>query len=73
LRRQLIEAVLDRGLEHDLTVTISAGVAVYPQSGDLAGHILGAADAALYQAKAQGRDRVVVAGTLDIKSSDSQS
>jgi diguanylate cyclase (GGDEF)-like protein len=41
-------------------VTISAGVATYPDHGPTADAVLRAADAALYQAKARGRDRVVL-------------
>lgn len=43
-------------------VTFSAGVAAYPEHGDTAELLLQAADSALYSAKADGRDRVVVAG-----------
>lgn len=42
--------------------TISAGVATYPEDGRVARGLVDTADAALYQAKAQGRDRVVAAG-----------
>src|SRR5580698_2862428 len=42
-------------------VTISAGVAAYPLDGPDPESILRAADRALYRAKAEGRDRVVVA------------
>lgn len=41
--------------------TVSFGVAVYPEHGETREAILRAADAALYRAKAEGRDRVVVA------------
>jgi diguanylate cyclase (GGDEF)-like protein/PAS domain S-box-containing protein len=40
-------------------VTISAGVASYPEHGSVPEALLRAADLALYQAKAEGRDRVV--------------
>jgi diguanylate cyclase (GGDEF)-like protein len=43
-------------------VTLSIGVAAYPEDGATARTLLDAADAALYRAKAEGRDRVVVAG-----------
>ena len=43
-------------------VTISLGVAVYPESGSTRAEVLKAADDALYHAKHQGRSRVVVAG-----------
>jgi diguanylate cyclase (GGDEF)-like protein len=41
-------------------VTISIGVAVYPANGATWQQVLAAADAALYKAKQDGRDRVVV-------------
>jgi len=39
-------------------ITISIGVAEFPTHGDTAGEVIGAADAALYEAKAAGRDQV---------------
>ena len=42
-----------------IRVTVSVGVAAYPQDGDRATDILGAADRALYRAKASGRNEVV--------------
>ena len=42
--------------------TVSAGVATYHEDGRVARGLVDTADAALYQAKAQGRDRVVAAG-----------
>jgi diguanylate cyclase (GGDEF)-like protein len=43
-------------------ITLSAGVAIYPEHGRTIENVLRAADAALYRAKQEGRDRVVVAG-----------
>ncbi|MBF2080460.1 MAG: GGDEF domain-containing protein [Synechococcales cyanobacterium T60_A2020_003] len=43
------------------TVTISAGVASFPRNGETLEDLIAAADSALYEAKAQGRDRVCVA------------
>jgi len=43
-------------------ITISLGVAVFPEHGATPHDLLLAADAALYRAKQQGRDRVCVAG-----------
>jgi diguanylate cyclase (GGDEF)-like protein len=40
-------------------VSLSLGVAAYPDDGDTAEALLAAADAALYIAKASGRNRVV--------------
>lgn len=42
-------------------ITISIGVAMYPQHSDSAETLLRAADRALYEAKHQGRNRIVVA------------
>ena len=41
-------------------VTVSAGVAIFPDHGPTGDAVLRAADAALYQAKARGRDRVAI-------------
>jgi diguanylate cyclase (GGDEF)-like protein len=43
------------------TTTVSIGVATYPEDGQGVRALVDAADAALYEAKAQGRDRVVLA------------
>ena len=45
-------------------VTISVGLAMFPQHGSTPEALLGIADRALYQAKAHGRNRVVRAGEL---------
>ena len=44
------------------TVTVSTGVAELPSHGEDPNALMAAADAALYQAKRAGRDRIVVAG-----------
>jgi diguanylate cyclase (GGDEF)-like protein len=44
-----------------LNITVSLGVAVLPEHGPTIDDALKAVDKALYQAKADGRDRVVVA------------
>lgn len=41
-------------------ITLSIGLAVFPDNGSTAEEVLHAADAALYQAKQGGRDRVVI-------------
>lgn len=43
------------------TITVSLGVAIFPQNGMTGEIVIQAADTALYQAKALGRDRVIVA------------
>jgi two-component system, cell cycle response regulator len=42
--------------EHAISVTVSIGVAVYPEHGTTGSAVLEAADRALYAAKAAGRD-----------------
>ena len=48
-----------------LHITISTGVAAYPEFGDRPEQLIQAADKALYQAKRSGRNRSVIA-TLDL-------
>jgi len=43
------------------TVIISLGVSVFPDRGSTSAEVLKAADSALYRAKREGRDRVIVA------------
>jgi len=62
--RQSIEAhAFVIGLE-SVTVTISIGIAHFPQDGDTPQAVLAAADRALYAAKGNGRNQVMEASTL---------
>lgn len=45
----------------NLPITTSAGLATFPEHADLVDDLIAAADAALYQAKARGRNRTAVA------------
>jgi diguanylate cyclase (GGDEF)-like protein/PAS domain S-box-containing protein len=47
-------------------ITLSAGVAAFPGDAGTIDHLLHAADAALYQAKRAGRNRVVSAGAANV-------
>lgn len=51
---------------------MSGGVAAFPEHGSTAEELLRAADQALYQAKALGRDRIVVAPIADEAEGDLQ-
>jgi diguanylate cyclase (GGDEF)-like protein len=44
-------------------LTLSLGVAMFPENGETSQQVLSAADGALYMAKRKGRDRVVIAPT----------
>jgi len=61
LRREVRHLNLYHGQQTLGVITLSLGVAVFPEHGGTAETLLGAADEALYRAKAAGRDRVVAA------------
>ncbi len=60
--REAVSAIAVRYGERELPhITISVGVAMFPDHGDLPQDLMNAADRALYQAKTQGRNQVVLA------------
>jgi two-component system cell cycle response regulator len=60
IRSAVKEAELQRHSRSGVAVTLSAGVATFPEHGSSAMELLSAADRALYRAKADGRDCVRV-------------
>lgn len=61
VRRAVRRAFESEAVEgHALPITLSAGIATWPDDGDDAHALLERADAALYRAKGLGRDRVVI-------------
>ena len=57
--RSKVEALVVRYIEKSLPcITVSIGVAAFPEAGDYAEVVLKAADEALYRAKQKGRNRV---------------
>ncbi|MBN2084243.1 MAG: diguanylate cyclase [Anaerolineales bacterium] len=64
--RQICEGIRGLRIDHKgkplHAVSVSIGIAGYPTHGETRDELLAAADAALYAAKQQGRDRVAVAG-----------
>jgi diguanylate cyclase (GGDEF)-like protein/PAS domain S-box-containing protein len=63
LREMAKRLVLPYGRHTLGPVSLSAGVAICPENGATGDAVLRAADAALYEAKARGRDRVAVASS----------
>jgi diguanylate cyclase (GGDEF)-like protein len=63
LRATIERLHVEDGARVTPTVTVSVGVALYPQHGAVAADVVKAADTALYAAKRAGRNRVVVAST----------
>lgn len=59
LRRELAATQITLG-EAVIMVTASFGVASFPENGDTMDSLISAVDAAMYQAKETGRDRVVI-------------
>lgn len=64
LRAKLREHSFDMGAGLELHVSASFGVATYPDDGISAQKIISAADDAMYNVKAEGRDGVAVAGSV---------
>lgn len=62
--RGMLEALIVPHAANHVHITASFGVAGFPQDGDLSRRLLASAEAALYQAKELGRNRVVHAGGL---------
>ncbi len=67
MRQDYKSLALHRRGQSQEAVTVSLGVAVFSEHGSTASALLRAADAALYCAKAEGRDRVVVGQALEEK------
>ena len=57
--RQSVERYKFKAYDETITMTISAGVATYPEDGDDVAVLIDRADQALYKAKAEGRNRVI--------------
>ena len=65
LGERLLQLLRDQPLdlgEAQLQVSLSAGVAAFPEHADGAGHLSEEADRALLRANREGKGRVVVAG-----------
>ncbi len=58
LRREVRRRTIPVEKQKMLSITLSAGIAVYPDDAANAGDLVRAADVAMYQAKRRGRDRM---------------
>ena len=67
VRKDMSRVRVEHGGRSLGTITLSAGVAVFPHDGLAAKTVLQAADEALYHAKSTGRDRVVIFQSLKHK------
>jgi len=63
--RETLAATVRR--QGGITFTASYGVALFPEHGSTVGELLGAADRALYAAKAGGRDCATVVGDAELE------
>lgn len=59
LRSQVKQLTVQHEGQHLGAVTISIGIASYPMHGSTISELIAVADSALYQAKTEGRDRIV--------------
>jgi len=69
------DRVRARVAEQDLgdgKLTLSIGVAEYPDGGDTPEELIATADAAMYRAKSGGRNQVVVGGTTEERPSENE-
>ena len=64
LRREAKEVRVEEVGQLYAGITLSIGVALYPLHGRTIENVLRAADSALYRAKQEGRDQVVIAETV---------
>jgi diguanylate cyclase (GGDEF)-like protein/PAS domain S-box-containing protein len=62
IRQEITAIQIKYGTQHVGPISISIGIAVYPEHGKSAEELIEAADRALYVAKNTGRNKVVVAG-----------
>lgn len=67
LRTGISQLALTLGTNQLPRVSVSIGVASYPMNGQTSALLIKSADTALYQAKRNGRDRVVVAAMPELK------
>jgi len=58
--RQSVERYKFKAYDETISMTISVGIATYPEDGDDAAVLIDRADQALYKAKADGRNRVAL-------------
>ena len=65
IRRSVEESIFEAAGETSLRLTVSLGVASYPEHGDSRDSLIDASDKAMYRAKSLGRNRVCSAQILE--------
>ena len=63
--REIAATIVETGDAGDLRITVSMGVATYPNDADSVQLLIREADKALYAAKEEGKNRVVQAPSLE--------
>ena len=63
--QQEVRKLRFQGSQSNAPLTLSMGIAIHPQHGRTIESVLHAADSALYRAKKEGRDRVIIAESAD--------
>ncbi|HEX5393796.1 MAG TPA: diguanylate cyclase [Rhodocyclaceae bacterium] len=73
---ELLSGVGQLSLQHEGrplgALTLSIGIAIFPTDAESAAEVLAVADAAMYQAKSAGRNRVVVGGRQQAKGTEQE-
>lgn len=64
--RQSVERYKFKAYDETIAITISVGVATFPEDGDEVAELIDRADQALYKAKAEGRNKVASLSREDI-------
>ena len=71
IKKSINDLVFYQGTKNEFKITVSMGLAIFPEDGDTPQKLLEAVDAAMYFSKKSGRDRITLSG-FDSKISDEE-